>query len=94
VQRLLAIFSTLHEICHYSFDLNPLSLSLLLHPWQPVKHGIVATPEMWPYSNYLDWIGKRDDTPIARCCIRDHFDSPEQYAVAVWEYLTESARLP
>jgi putative transposase len=60
----------------------------------PVKHGLVATPEMWPYSNYLDWIGRRDDTLVARQFIRDHFETPEQYAMAVWEYLTKRASLP
>lgn len=23
----------------------------------PVKHGFVETPEDWPYSNYLEWVG-------------------------------------
>ncbi len=59
-----------------------------------VKHGIVATPEMWPYSNYLDWIGKRDDGLTAQQYIYDHIESPDQYAIAVWEYLTGHASLP
>ena len=59
-----------------------------------VRHGIAATPEAWPYSNYLDWVDKREDTLVDRQFIRDNFATPEQYAAYVREYLTGWATLP
>ena len=25
----------------------------------PVRHGLALAPELWPYSNFLEWIGQR-----------------------------------
>ncbi|MBV7336048.1 transposase [Chloroflexi bacterium TSY] len=32
----------------------------------PVKHGIALAPDLWPYSNYLEWIAKRNGTLVDR----------------------------
>ena len=45
----------------------------------PVKAGLVSRPENWPYSNYLDWIGKRNGTFIDRTLIKAYFTSAEEY---------------
>ena len=37
----------------------------------PVHHGLVVSPEDWPYSNYLEWIGKRAGTLIDRELVRE-----------------------
>ena len=44
-----------------------------------VHHGIVATPEEWPYSNYLEWIEKRSGTLVDRELVRAYFANPQSY---------------
>jgi len=45
----------------------------------PVKAGLVSRPEAWPYSNYLEWIGRRAGTLKDEAFIRDRFPTPESY---------------
>jgi putative transposase len=45
----------------------------------PVQARLVKTPELWQYSNYLDWIGERPGTLADESFIRDHFGSPGSY---------------
>jgi REP element-mobilizing transposase RayT len=45
----------------------------------PVKAGIVKRPEEWPYSNYLEWIGRRTGTLKDEAFIRQYFGSGEEY---------------
>ncbi|GIV96072.1 MAG: hypothetical protein KatS3mg057_0729 [Herpetosiphonaceae bacterium] len=59
----------------------------------PVKHGIVAAPESWPYSNYLDWIGERTGTLLDREFQQRHFGTPERYKAYVLDYLAGRAPL-
>lgn len=51
----------------------------------PVKDGFVFQPDMWRYSDYLDWIGRRHP-PADAAFITEHFGSPQAYAqfVADW----------
>jgi putative transposase len=58
-----------------------------------VKHGIVKAPEGWPYSNYHEWIGRRDGALVDRQFIHDYFGAPQQYEAFVREYLAERAAL-
>lgn len=30
----------------------------------PVKDGLVSDPDDWPYSNFPEWVGKRDGTMV------------------------------
>jgi len=59
-----------------------------------VKHEIAAAPELWPYSNYLEWIGARPGKLIDRTFVKAHFDSADDYRAYVQAYLTDQARLP
>ncbi len=45
----------------------------------PVHHGLVTAPEMWPYSNYLEWIEKRPGSLVDRDLVRAYFASPQAY---------------
>jgi putative transposase len=45
----------------------------------PVHHGLVATPEAWPYSNYLEWVDKRRGTLVDRDLVRAYFANPQAY---------------
>ena len=52
----------LHHLCRY------------IHA-NPVLHGIAADVELWPYSNYLDWVGKRRGTLVDQVFVQQHFPS-------------------
>ena len=53
----------------------------------PVKDGLVARLEDWPYSNYLEWVGLRNGTMVDREFVKMHFPNPGSYTEFVWEYL-------
>ena len=55
----------------------------------PVKDGLVARLEDWPYSNYLEWMGLRSGTLVDRDFVRDYFESPAIYREFVLDYLAE-----
>ena len=50
-----------------------------------VHHGLVNTPDAWPYSNYLEWIDKRPGTLVDRELVRQYFASPQAYEACVRE---------
>lgn len=59
----------------------------------PVKDGLVACPEDWPYSNYPEWAGLRAGTLVDREFVRDHFPIPGEYEMFVRDYL-RTRKLP
>lgn len=63
-----------------------LNLCVYIHG-NPVKDGLVALPEDWIYSNYLEWLGQRDGTLVDREFIQEHFGSPAEYRALVMEYI-------
>jgi putative transposase len=70
-------------IKNYSHLLN---LCVYIHA-NPVKDGLVALPEDWIYSNYLEWLSQRDGTLVDREFIQEHFGSPKEYQMLVMEYI-------
>ena len=55
----------------------------------PVKAGLVESPEVWPYSSYLEWIGQRSGTLKDEDFIRGRFPTPESYQRFVADYQDE-----
>ncbi|MCI0581252.1 MAG: transposase [Chloroflexi bacterium] len=53
----------------------------------PVKDGLVERPEQWPYSNYLEWLGRRQGTLVDRAFVAEFFPRPELYEEFVWDFL-------
>ena len=53
----------------------------------PVKDGLVASPEDWLYSNYLEWLGEREGTLFDPNFVKDQFSSVEEYKGFVRDYL-------
>jgi putative transposase len=53
----------------------------------PVKDGLVALPEEWEYSNYLDWISLCSGALVNREFIQEHFGTPEEYKIHMQDYL-------
>ncbi|MBC8385357.1 MAG: transposase [Candidatus Cloacimonetes bacterium] len=60
-------------------------LVLYIHN-NPVKAGLVDDPADWKYSNYLEWIEKRNGKLIDRNFIFEHFDSYQDYEKLMDEY--------
>jgi REP element-mobilizing transposase RayT len=63
-----------------------LNLCVYTHA-NPVKDGLVALPEDWIYSNYLEWLGQRDGTLVDREFIQEHFGSPAEYQELVMQFV-------
>jgi hypothetical protein len=63
-----------------------LNLCVYIHG-NPVKDGLVALPEGWIYSNYLEWLGQRDGTLVDREFIQENFGSPAEYQELVMQYV-------
>jgi REP element-mobilizing transposase RayT len=52
----------------------------------PVKHGLSACPDDWPYSNYHEWTGQREGTLIDHAFVRGYFPLAADYIRFVDEY--------
>ena len=63
-----------------------LNLCVYIHA-NPVKDGLVALPEDWIYSNYLEWLDQRDGTLVDREFIQEHFGSPAEYQELVMQFV-------
>jgi len=74
-------------------DTHPRHLCRYIHG-NPVKDGFAIRPELWIYSNYLDWIGERNGSLIDEAFISTHFGTPEQYAEYFRAYLSGAATIP
>lgn len=59
----------------------------------PVKDGFAIQPELWPYSNYQEWIGQRHGSLIDHEFVRSLFGSPAAYRefVAAWSQRKQAA---
>ncbi|MFN8445022.1 MAG: transposase [Caldilineaceae bacterium] len=68
-------------------------LCLYIHG-NPVKDRFALAPELWPYSNYLDWIGVRNGELVDHAFIQTFFPDLEQYKKKLLDYLTSKLRLP
>ncbi len=60
----------------------------------PVKASLVKKPEEWPFSNYLEWIGKRGGTLVDLNFVRKHFVDSVLYRSFVEEYLSGEEQFP
>lgn len=60
----------------------------------PVKDGFALKPELWPYSNYLEWTGQRNGSLIDKEFVKTQFGSAETYKNFVTAYMTNAAAIP
>jgi REP element-mobilizing transposase RayT len=63
-----------------------LNLCIYIHA-NPVKDGLVALPEEWEYSNYLEWMNLREGTLVNREFIQENFGTPKEYRQLVMNYI-------
>jgi len=59
----------------------------------PVKDGIASDLNLWPYSNYLEWIAARTGTIVDRAFVNNYFPDPADYTAFVQNYI-RSHKLP
>jgi len=60
----------------------------------PVKDGFAVAPELWPYSNYLEWVGIRNGQLVDQAFVQAHFSDAQRYQAFVLDYLTGRSALP
>jgi len=60
----------------------------------PVKDGFALAPELWPYSNYPEWIGLRDGKLVDRAFVTQYFSTPDRYRQYVLDYCNHRLHLP
>jgi hypothetical protein len=89
----LAKFERVGSLFQGQFQAKPiqtyphlLNLCIYIHA-NPVKDGLVALPEDWIYSNYLEWLGQRAGTLVDRGFIQEHFGSPAEYQELVMHFV-------
>ena len=84
------LFEGPHKVHHVNSDEYLRQLCRYIHA-NPLKHGVVQDLEEWPYSNYLEWIGKRKGTLVDRPFVAEMFPGgPEIYREFVKDYLIDS----
>ena len=49
----------------------------------PVKDGIVHQLDAWPFSNYLDWVGKRPGKLVDHRFVQEYFGSATHYEASL-----------
>ncbi|KAA3609628.1 MAG: transposase [Calditrichaeota bacterium] len=57
----------------------------------PVKAKLVKNPADWQYSNYLEWIEKRNGTLVNREFIRSYFEKPKFYEEFVADHIIDDS---
>ncbi len=67
-------------------------LCIYIHS-QPVNDGITPFLDQWPWSNYHEWMGKREGALLDHDFIADHFPDRQRYHHRILDYL-ESRNLP
>ncbi len=45
----------------------------------PIRAGLVTEPRLWKYSNYLEWVGRRDGILLDREFVNQYFTTPADY---------------
>ena len=62
-----------------------LKLSLYIHH-NPIKAGLINSPEEWKYSNYLEATNKRNSILFSNDILNNNDISPEEYEKLMNEY--------
>ena len=81
-----ALFEDRYKAIPVTTDSYLRDLCLYIHT-NPVKHGLVARPELWSYSNYLEWIGARQGRLLDQTLIATYSGSASAYQTQVETYL-------
>jgi putative transposase len=91
-QRTGTLFEGPFRATHVHNDAYLHRLCLYIHA-NPVKDGFAATPELWPYSNYAEWIGARSGTLFDPAFVTAHFGGMGPYQAWMEQFLREGGHL-
>jgi REP element-mobilizing transposase RayT len=80
------LFESPYQVKLILKDAHLLHLCRYIH-YNPQKDGLVANLIEWPYSNYLEWIGARNDGLVDSAFIIDNFYSQKNYQAFVLDGL-------
>jgi len=90
--RVGALFQGAFQAKHIDNENHLKNLCIYIHA-NPVKDGLVAAPEDWPYSNYPEWLSVRDGIMVDLEFIHQYFEDSGLYQKLVMEYL-QTRNLP
>ena len=80
------LFEGPYKAIHVDRDEYLLHLCRYIHR-NPLEAGLVVKPEQWHYSNYAEFIGKRNGTLVDHEFVKMNFGSPEEYEDFVMNYV-------
>ncbi len=84
-ERTGTLFEGKFEAIHVDETEYLLHLCRYIHT-NPIKHGFAYRADEWQFSNYLEWVGKRDGALVDRAFVREYFPNPADYIRFVEEY--------
>ncbi|RLD07915.1 MAG: transposase [Chloroflexota bacterium] len=84
--RVGALFQGAFQAKHIDNEYHLKNLCIYIHA-NPVKDGLIADPEDWPYSNYPEWLDERESVLVDREFVRQYFGDAAAYQKLVMEYL-------
>lgn len=87
------LFEGRFKAIHVDRESYLLHLCRYIHA-NPVKDGLVARLEDWPYSNYHEWIGVRHGSLVDMEFVTANFPQPGLYRQFVQDYLDGRAKMP
>jgi REP element-mobilizing transposase RayT len=86
------LFERRYQANHVDNDVYLRHLCQYIHA-NPVKDGIVAQLEAWPFSNFLEWVGLRRGTLVNHEFVAIYFGGPERYRLSLYEFVRARAYL-
>jgi REP element-mobilizing transposase RayT len=92
-QRTGTLFEGPYKAIAVENDAYLLHLCRYIH-LNPVRHGLISSPQDWPYSNYLEWLGQRPGTLVDKEFVQENFNGPQAYKTFVNESLRQPGNLP
>lgn len=87
------LFEDRFEAIHVDTDAYVRQLCLYIHA-NPIHQGMAISPDLWAYSNYLEWTGHRKGTLVDPDFVTNWFGSGTAYADEVKAYLLGQAAIP
>jgi hypothetical protein len=85
-QRTGTLFEGPFKSIHVETDNHLIHLCRYIH-LNPLEAGLVTNLDDWPYSNYLEWVGKRAGTLYDVQFVQTYFANPDEYEQFVLEYI-------
>ncbi len=79
------LFEGPYRAIHIDDEAYLLHLCRYIHR-NPIEANIVKELKIWPYSNYLEWIGKRHGSLYDANFVDDFFPMPDDYLLFVQNY--------